>query len=161
MRSLLISIFLFFLISSCTILYKSDNFSELKWLEGEWISESKNGILTEKWRKVNNQLLVGNSYFINNLDTVYQEQIKIEKIRENDIENIYYQATVSNQNMGLPIRFKLISKLNSDTLRFENKHHDFPQYIIYQKPKNDTLKSFIEGFQQGKYKKVNFTFVKK
>lgn len=161
MRTLITLLFLLFLTSNCTYLIKSTNFSDLKWLEGEWISKSKNGILTEKWGKENNQLLEGQSFFIKNTDTIYLEHIKIVKVRENNKENIYYQAAVSNQNMGLPIRFKLISKINSDTLRFENKQHDYPQYIVYQKPKNDTLKTFIEGFEQGKYKKINFTFYKK
>lgn len=161
MRTLLWLIFLNFLISNCNLLNQSGNYSDLKWLEGEWISESKSGILFEKWKQENNQLLTGKSYFIKNQDTTYQEQIKIEKIIENNNENYYYQAIVSNQNMGQPIRFKLKSKLNSDTLKFENKLHDYPQYIVYLKPKNDTLKTFIEGFQHGKYKKTNFNFVKK
>jgi hypothetical protein len=161
MRIEVVLIFIYLVTSNCTYQQSSTNYSDLNWLEGEWMSKSKNGILIEKWEKENNQLLMGKSYFIKNLDTVYHELIKIEKLRENNKENIFYQAMVSNQNMGQPIRFKLISKLNADTLRFENKLHDFPQYIVYPKPKNDTLKTFIEGFQQGKYKRVNFTFIKK
>lgn len=161
MKIVVVLMFLYLVTSNCTYQHNSINYSDIKWLEGEWISENKNGILIEKWEKENNQLLEAKSYFIKNLDTIYYEKIKIEKIRENNKENIYYQAMVSNQNKGQPIRFTLISKLNTDTLRFENKQHDFPQYIVYQKPKNDTLKTFIEGFQQGKYKRVNFTFIKK
>ncbi|MDH3381242.1 MAG: DUF6265 family protein [Flavobacteriaceae bacterium] len=161
MRKVVVLLFMYLVTSNCTYKHKSINFKSLNWLEGEWVSESKNSILIEKWKKENAQLLVGKSFFIKDLDTVYYEQINIEKIRENKNENIYYQAMVSNQNKGQPIRFKLISRLDADTLRFENKQHDFPQYIVYQKPKNDTLKTYIEGFQQGKYKRVNFTFVKK
>ncbi|HEX5743291.1 MAG TPA: DUF6265 family protein [Flavobacteriaceae bacterium] len=161
MRIEIVLIFIYLVTSNCTYQQSSTNYSDLNWLEGEWIYESKNGILIEKWEEEKNQLLIGKSYFIKNLDTVYFEELKIEKVREHNKENIYYQALVSNQNKGQPIRFKLISKLNADTLRFENKLHDFPQYIVYQKPKNDTLKTFIEGFQQGKYRRVNFTFIKK
>ncbi len=157
MKKFLNFIFIIIMLSSCRVQHSTmHTINNFDWLKGSWTQETGNSKLVETWDTNTDTELHGKSYFIRNKDTVYTESLKI-KI---DKEAIYYSAAVSNQNNGNPIKFKLINNLIADTLIFENKNHDFPQRICYIKPKNNTLKTFIDGTNKGVYKKVDFLFTK-
>ncbi len=157
MKVLLNFILIIMLLFSCNIQQTpkvtSNNFT---WLKGSWTQEMGNTKLIETWDYSSKNLLSGSSFYIKNLDTIYTEILKIE-IQQ---DGVYYSAAVSNQNNGKSVKFGLISKITADTLIFENKYHDFPQRINYIKAKNDTLKTFIDGYNKGVYKKTDFLFTK-
>ena len=141
------SIFLFLLfLFSCKTQSK---LSDLNWVLGQWqVNESNN---FEEWEKVDDGLYRGKGYQVRKNDTLITENINIvQKGKE-----VYYVPSVTDQNDGKPIEFKLVSK-NAGKIVFENKNHDFPQRIVYVKIGNNQIDAWIEGEKEGRFSKVAF-----
>jgi len=157
MKKLLLSIagILLFL-SSCNLdKPKQSELEKLDWLIGSWSNINEDRELYETWIKVNDTLMSGKSYMLLLKDTVFSETILIQSIGN----DIYYIPTVSDQNQGNAISFKLVSVSNMEFI-FENKEHDFPQRIVYSYFKPDSLYAYVEGEENGQYHKIEF-FLKK
>lgn len=115
-----------------------DPFEKLNWIVDNWIYKDGDNITYENWIKENDSLLIGESYTVRNSDTVFSEQLKIERI-EGDV---YYTAVVKH-NPG-PVRFMLV-ELGDNKAVFENPEHDFPNRIIYELRDNSVLHAKVEG----------------
>lgn len=124
---------------------------QASWLLGAWFNESRKGVNYEEWKKYNDTTYVGKSYSIQGGDTTSSEHIKLV---QNGSE-INYIPTVEDQNMGMPITFKL-TFINDNKLVFENPAHDFPQTITYKRLSGDSLVAEISGVIKGKYRAREF-----
>jgi hypothetical protein len=113
--------------------------SDLEWLIGVRSIEQDQMLIYESWSKTSDELLTGKSYYTENGDTMLLETIEIKQV---DGE-IYYCPSVSNQNDGKAIEFKLTSKKTNE-LVFENPEHDFPKKIVYIQEGNN-INAWIEG----------------
>jgi hypothetical protein len=115
------------------------------WLLGNWENKSDDGHLLENWKKVNDSLYDGESYFIKGKDTLHFEKIQMKQKGE----ALFYIATVKGQNNDKPITF-----VRNDTIEkqlvFENPKHDFPQKIMYSQITKESIVIQISGIQQGK-----------
>ena len=129
--------------------------SKLSWLEGEWVMETESGILTEKWRKTENGFEAF-GFMLSGKDTIFSELLKIKAIDK----NIYFGATVFNQNNNKEVDFLMISD-KADSLVFENKYHDYPTRISYINKSKDKLLAKASGTVNGKPKEDIFHFSKK
>ncbi len=125
------------------------------WLLGNWENKSDNGDLLENWKKVNDSLYDGESYFIKGKDTLHFEKIQMKQKGE----ALYYIATVKGQNNDKPVTF-----MRNDTIEkqlvFENPKHDFPQKISYSQITKDSIVIEISGIQQGKPSSERFSMKK-
>ena len=140
-------VFLFFvLFYACKT---QSDLSKMDWVIGKWRVNESNSF--EEWTKINDGLYRGKGYKVRKNDTLIIENIEIVK-REN---TIFYIPSVSDQNDGKEIEFKLVSK-NQKKLIFENKAHDFPQRIIYIKTDENVIDAKIEGTKQGLFSEVKF-----
>ncbi|MDT3404332.1 DUF6265 family protein [Mucilaginibacter terrae] len=118
------------------------------WLLGTWQNKSPQGLLVEKWQKLNDSTYTGKSYFLAGKDTAFTESIVLEQRGG----KLYYIPTVKNQNDGKPVKFTQAGK----GLVFENPAHDFPQRITYTQIKPDSLVAEISGMSKGKFKSEKF-----
>ncbi|WP_257669789.1 DUF6265 family protein [Parapedobacter tibetensis] len=138
--------------------WKTETEKQIKkaeWLIGTWENNTPKGCIYETWVKVNESVLFGKSYMIQEKDTLVFETIKL--IQKQD--SLFYIPTVKNQNNNVPVRFAL--KTVSDTvLVFENPKHDFPQVISYTKINADSLIAEISGTKNGKEHKQTFRMKK-
>jgi hypothetical protein len=126
------------------------------WFLGKWENKTSEGTFSEEWKVENDTIYLGESYFINNNDTLFSETVRLEQ-RENDL---FYIVTVTNQNDAKPVEFKLTSS-TSDYLVFENSAHDFPKKITYKLVTKDSLYAEISGDGKNQafpFKKVNRKF---
>ncbi|MBI9053733.1 MAG: hypothetical protein JEY96_07930 [Bacteroidales bacterium] len=126
---------------------------KLKWLIGNWENISNEMEMYESWEKKNDTVFYGESFALVNSDTVFAETMLLEQ-NGNDL---LLTPTTKNQNDGNSITFKLISS-EGDKFIFENKEHDFPQRIVYSNPQPDSIFAYIEGTQDGEYRKSDFPF---
>lgn len=132
-----------------------ERFRQLISLNGTWSMETKRGTVYESWEAVNNTFLKGRSYKINGTDTMLLEEVSIIR-KDNDI---FYIPVVQGQNNEQPVTFRLV-KVENETFTFDNPDHDFPQRVIYQLPKNDSMHARIEGMDKGVYRKSEFFYKK-
>jgi hypothetical protein len=140
-------------IASCQ--KQPDTFKELSALQGKWLMQTPEGTMMEVWKITNDTLYDGKSYSIEGTDTTLSETIQLLK----RTDGIYYIPTVSNQNGGVPIPFKLISS-EAGVFIFENPTHDFPTNITYKIDQKNKLSASISGKINGEERKMGFEFVR-
>ncbi len=121
-------------------------------LEGTWMSGDSESKMLEKWTVVNDSLIKGTGFFIENGDTTATEELQITTIDS----KWHYCPKVDSQNGGERICFELTNQ-NETSLLFENPLHDFPQAISSRLINADSLVAEVykrEG--DGKKKGVVF-----
>lgn len=96
----------------------------------------------EIWEKTKNKEFIGYSYKINNNEKIITETLSIKLMND----QIFYEATVPDQNDGKTIRFRLNAEIN-EYLSFENIEHDFPKKIQYKKINDDEIEVTVLGDQ--------------
>lgn len=127
------------------------------WFLGEWGNTSKEGELTERWKKENDSLFLGESYFVvGGKDTVFAEHVKLWESNG----KLTYTAKVPNQNDNEAVDFVMTSS-NENQIVFENPQHDFPNKIVYNKIGRDSLVAEIFGTEKGKPKSEKFAMKKR
>lgn len=127
------------------------NISQFNWLDGNWSTGNSKMSYYEIWEKTSMDTISGHGFMISNKDTIFSEKLRVYT-KEPDI---YYAATVSDQNEGKTIPFKLVI-VKDDIFIFENKGHDFPDKISYIKKSNNKILVVAEGYQNGKHRKEKF-----
>jgi hypothetical protein len=130
---------------------RADPLKKLEWLEGNWKNLSGEGAFYESWKRANDSVIEGKSYAIKNQDTVFFEQLSLQRKGS----DVFYVPVIKNQNEGKPVYFKLVND-SSGKFVFENKEHDFPQRIIYRQLKPDSVYACVEGMQNGEFRKEEF-----
>ncbi|OFX19341.1 MAG: hypothetical protein A2033_13715 [Bacteroidetes bacterium GWA2_31_9] len=137
----------------CNFLFSQKNSGNIfNWLEGEWKLNSANELSFENWKVINDSTLSGKSIFISKNDTI-SEILRIDRIGKNWV----YIATVNQSN---PILFTL-NTVSENIFEFINPEHDFPQKIVYKIVDENLLLVWIEGQDNGKFKRIDFGFSKK
>jgi len=126
----------------------------VQWMLGVWKISTPQGTVVEIWEAKDDSTLQGRSVFVKTTnDTIPQERIEMA-FRNGEW---YYIPTVSNQNQGKPVSFKVIFMRGNEFVS-ENPTHDFPQRIAYRRIKQ-TMYASIEGKRNGRYGKQNFDFI--
>ena len=125
------------------------------WLLGKWENKSDEGNLLEIWRKANDSLFIGESYFIKEKDTLHSEKIELKQ----QGGELLYIATIKGQNNDKPITFKHNIEI-AKQLVFENPQHDYPRKIVYKPFAKDHLLIEISGVQQEKPSATRYSMKK-
>ena len=123
----------------------SDIMIQSNWLIGNWECQNEDGILHEKWSKVNNSTFSGQSVFLKGKDTIHNESIVLQQAGEDLIYKTKIQGQNNNDSMVL-----LKNKSIEDTLKFENVSNDYPQKISYKSISTNQFKMNISGLVDGK-----------
>ena len=155
MKKVILSLLILLFFASCK---KSKEVSKIvgnDWLLGKWENKSDEGNLLEIWKKANDSLFLGESYFIKEKDTLHSEKIEMQQKGE----NLLYVSTIKGQNNDKPITFKHNIEIEKQ-LVFENPKHDFPQKIVYSLITKDSIVIQISGIQQGKPSSERFSMKK-
>lgn len=155
MKKIILFVLTLLIAASCQ---KSKDISKIvvaDWLIGKWENNSAIGNLSETWKKVNDSIYEGESYFIKGKDTLHFEKIQMKQKGE----NLFYIATIKGQNKDKAVTFK-----HNDTIKkqlvFENPKHDFPQKISYSQITKDSIIIQISGIQQGKASSERYSMKK-
>lgn len=150
-RSLL---FLSIIISYCSYAQQMDKLKPLHGLAGgTWQMKTKKGFICERWTKTNAIELKSIGFKVIGADTTIEEKVRVIKKGS----DIYYIPTVSGQNEGKEVYFKLTSTTNGEYI-FTNPEHDFPQRVVYQFINADSLHAYVDGQYKGKYVKQDFHY---
>ncbi len=133
-----------------------ETFSRLLLLEGTWQTLSKNGkVIGEQWKKINDSLLQGTGFFVNEQDTIISENTTLRQTAN----AIIYSSTVSDQNYKNPVLFTLTT-VSENEFTFENAGHDFPKRIVYKFITPDSIHAYIDAGKSDATKRKNFFYKK-
>lgn len=142
-------------LGSCGKINTRNFTSRLSWLEGHWEMKTPHVTLTEVWKKTATGFRA-DGYMLSGKDTVFSELLKIKAIDG----NIYFGATVFNQNNNKEVDFLMINN-DADSIVFENQYHDYPTRISYIKKGDKEMIARASGTVQGKQKEDVFYFTRK
>jgi hypothetical protein len=130
-------------------------FESLAQIEGTWVMSFDGSAVYEKWERVNDTLYIGMSYEVTDKDSVVTETLQIVS-RE---DGIYYIPTVTDQNDGKPVKFRLALH-EADYFVFENPQHDFPTNISYRFFPDNKLKAVVSGLINDEMRSLEFDYEK-
>lgn len=113
--------------------------TDFDWLLGSWIrTNEKEGLKTfEHWKQINDTEFKGIGYTLKEADTVWQESIKLIKIKEQ------WNFVVKGQDADAPTVFK-VTKIEIASFTCENPDNEFPKKIRYTKVEKG-LNAVISG----------------
>jgi hypothetical protein len=139
---------LFILVLTLISCKKSNEGSKIllaDWLPGKWENKTADGNLLEIWKKTNDSIYDGASYFIKGKDTLHFETIQL--IQKG--EDLLYVSTIRGQNNDKPATYKLLNSTEKQ-LVFENPKIEYPKKIVYNQITKNSLGIEISGTQEGK-----------
>ena len=155
MKKISLILLLLLTILSCKKGEKTNLLNEIDWLIGTWENNSDKGNLLEIWKKENDSVYSGQSFYIIAKDTLHFETIQLKQISD----SLLYRSSVKGQDNDLALDFKLTSKTQNQFV-FENPKNDYPKKIVYKLITRDSLVAIISGIQQGKTSSETFSMKK-
>ena len=155
MKKVILSLLIFLFFASCQ---KSKEVSKIvgsDWLIGKWENKSDQGNLLEIWKKKNDSLFIGESYFIKEKDTLHSEKMELQQKGE----NLIYVSNIKGQNEDKPITFKHNITIEKQ-LVFENPNNEYPRKIVYKPIAKDRIFIEVSGMQQDKPSSIRYSMKK-
>ncbi|MBT0609041.1 DUF6265 family protein [Aequorivita echinoideorum] len=131
----------------------TEKIDQLKWLLGTWVNENGAEFSQESWSRENDSVFTAFSFTQMGGETVFAETIALQEKGK----NLLFTVATANDPNAQPVTFRMISSEDGKFI-FENKNNDFPQRIIYSNPGQDSLHAWIEGTENGEFKKIEFKF---
>ena len=110
---------------------------QLAWMEGTWVSTSGSRTVEERWTDTTGGTMLAVSRTVNGERLVEFEFLRVV---ERDGTLIY----VAQPNGHPPVEFPL-TRLEGESVTFENPQHDFPKMIRYAKRADGSLEASIGG----------------
>jgi hypothetical protein len=138
------------IVSVATAGMQERGIERVRWLQGCWETVSPQRTIEEQWMAPRGRSMVGVSRTVQGDKLV---EFELGVIRERD-SGLAYEAHPSGQ----PSAVFLSRSLTDSTVVFENLQHDFPQRIGYQRNGPNSLLAWIEGTQQGRFRRVEFPY---
>ena len=154
-RKIILSLLILVFFTSCQ---KSKEVSKIvgtDWLLGKWENKSDEGNLMEIWKKTNDSLFIGESYFIKGKDTLHFEKIQMKQKGE----NLLYISTIKGENNDKPVTFNHNVEIEKQ-LVFENPKNDYPRKIVYKPIAKDRIFIEVSGIQQDKPSSIRYSMKK-
>ena len=112
---------------------------DFAWIPGKWIRvNDKDGMQTfENWERKNESEYHGFSYTLKDIDTVWQEQIKLIKTNDHWSFDVWGKGDIEPTKFG-------VTFLDENKFICENQANEFPKIIGYLFA-GDTLHAKISG----------------
>ena len=109
------------------------------WLIGSWIrtNDAEGKTTFEHWEKKSDTEYLGESYTMQENDTIWKENVGLVKVEEG------WSFDVTQKGGTSPTKFPL-TLIEKDQFICENQENEFPNKIGYQK-KEDKLHAWISG----------------
>lgn len=125
-----------------------------RWLEGKW--HQRGSELYEEWNFSGDSVANGMAYMLSDDGEQVPHEIMQIKYRNGQF---YFTALTQKQNNEVPVEFPIVLMKKSMFVA-ENKQHDYPQRIVYQRAGNSQIKAFIEKLNKSKRSLFSFERVR-
>lgn len=113
------------------------------WIIGQWKYEDVEGILFEDWKKENDSTFMGKSYFVNQSDTLFLENIRLSRVGD----SLFYESLKEDTLRKNKIYKGPLIADNGFTI--ENPQHGFPRNIRYNFLNDSSMVIEISGVIDG------------
>ena len=116
--------------------------ADLAWLTGCWEGRQGEAVIEEVWSKPGGASMLGFGRTVKGGRTT---SFEFMQIREENGSLTYMPQPQGGTRVSFPLKNSVGSKMT-----FENKEHDFPQRVIYERGGPELLVAAIEGNYKGK-----------
>jgi uncharacterized protein DUF6265 len=142
MKTKLYKLLFLLLVTACNSADSPQIMTDMKALEGNWVSY-KGVIFNENWRFINNNLLEGEGFSLVDQDTAFFEALKILRIDD----SIYYRVNLGEEKKYIDFT---LHKSSDYKWIFLNKENEFPKKIVYEIRNNEFLDVVISDMEDNK-----------
>ena len=120
----------------------------LAWLSGCWEGRQGEAIIEEAWSKPRGDSMVGFGRTVKDGKTTAFEFMQV---REANRSLTYMPQPGGGTRVNFPLKDSF-----GERFTFENKEHDFPQRVIYERKGPGLLLAAIEGTYKGKEEREEY-----
>ena len=131
---------------------KSASLADLAWLTGCWEGRQGEAVIEEVWSKPSGASMLGFGRTVKGGRTT---SFEFMQIREENGSLIYMPQPQGGTRVSFPLKNSVGAKIT-----FENKEHDFPQRVIYERGIAELLIAAIEGTYKGKEEREDYQMKK-
>jgi hypothetical protein len=121
------------------------------WMHGCWQMTTPQSIVEEQWLAPRGGTMIGVGRTVRGGRTTDYEFVVLKE--QNG--SLAYEAHPAGQ----PSTVFVASEATADSVVFENAAHDFPQRVGYRRA-DSGLAAWIEGTQNGKTRRIDFTYAR-
>ncbi|MFN2515779.1 MAG: DUF6265 family protein [Pyrinomonadaceae bacterium] len=125
---------------------------DLAWLSGCWEGRQRDAVIEEIWSKPAGLSMLGLGRTVKNGKTV---SFEFMQIREENGTLVFLPQPQGGTRVPFPLKDTFGGKMT-----FENKEHDFPQRVIYERKGPGLLLASVEGLHKGKEEREEFQMKK-
>jgi hypothetical protein len=127
---------------------KSATLADLAWLAGCWEGREGDATLEEIWSRPSGGSMLGMSRKVKENRTV---SFEFMQFREENGRLVFLPQPGGGARVPFPLKDSFAGKFT-----FENKEHDFPQRVLYERKGPALLLAAIEGTLNGKPEREEF-----
>jgi hypothetical protein len=120
----------------------------LAWLTGCWEGRQGQAIVEEIWSKPRGGSMIGLGRTVKDGKTT---SFEFMQFREENGSLVFLPQPQGGARVSFPLKDSFVEKLT-----FENKEHDFPQRVIYERKGPGLLLAAVEGTYKGKAEREEF-----
>lgn len=122
--------------------------ADLAWLTGCWEGRQGEAVIEEVWSKPGGGSMIG---FGRTVKANKTTSFEFMQFREQAGSLVYLPQPQGGARVSFPLKDSFGGKLT-----FENKEHDFPQRVIYERKGPGLLLAAIEGTYKGKEEREEY-----
>lgn len=121
---------------------------DLSWLSGCWEGRERDAVIEEIWSKPGGLSMLGLGRKVKGNRTV---SFEFMQFREENGTLVFLPQPGGGPRVSFPLKDSFRGRM-----RFENKEHDFPQRVIYERKGPGLLLATVEGTLNGKEEREEF-----
>lgn len=130
------------------VLTEKASLADLAWLTGCWEGRQGEAVIEEVWSKPGGGSMIG---FGRTVKANKTTSFEFMQFRERDGTLVFMPQPGGGTLVYFPLKDSFGGKLT-----FENKEHDFPQRVIYERKGPGLLLAAIEGTYKGKEEREEY-----
>jgi hypothetical protein len=131
---------------------KKTSLADLAWLTGCWEGRQGDAVIEEVWSKPGGGSLLG---FGRTVKSGRTTSFEFMQVREENGTLTYMPQPQGGTPVSFPLKNSVAAKM-----MFENKEHDFPQRVVYERGGPELLIAAIEGIYKGKEEREEYQMKK-
>jgi uncharacterized protein DUF6265 len=136
------------MIASTSQAQTKPSLNDLGWLSGCWEGRVRDAVIEEIWSKPGGMSMLGLGRTVKENRTV---SFEFMQIREENGALVFLPQPQGGTRVPFPLKDFFAGKAI-----FENKEHDFPQRVIYERKGPGLLLASVEGTYKGKNEREEF-----
>ena len=148
LRRMMVAFLLLMVMTTLSHAQAKATLEDVSWLSGCWDGRQGIAILEEIWSKPAGGTMMGLGRTVKENRTV---SFEFMQFREEKGSLVFLPQPQGGARVSFPLKDSFGARLT-----FENKEHDFPQRVIYERKGPGLLLAAIEGTQQGKVERQEF-----